>query len=132
MRDSTSVFVNPDYDVDSRIYFSDISISKEPIMQQYQALIAQGRFDDAKTLIQDEDYYGAWLINLFGNRLINIFAYVSTLEKPVLGLYQSTEPTNISAGTVWIDSTDLLEDYTFPGSDTYPADDLFPCEGENI
>ena len=122
MRSSDSVFIAPDYDVDDRLYFSDISISKEPLMRQYQSLLSQGDYDSALTLIENEDFYGAWLLNLLENRLYNIENKIWSLNKPVLGLYQDTEPTNVEVGMVWIDSGN-----SFPSADTYPSDSLFPA-----
>lgn len=121
MRNSNSIFVAPDYDVDDRIYFSDISINKEPLMRQYELLLSQSEYDDALDLIEDEDFYGAWLLNMLENRLVNIETKIWNLQKPVLGLYQNEEPINVEAGMVWIDSTD-----TYPSDNLYPSADLFP------
>ena len=108
MRNETSVFVAPDYDIDERLYFSDINISKLPIMTEYESLISQSRFDDAISLIEDEDFYGAWLLNLLEDRLIKMEDYVWDLVKPVFGSYQSTEPefTEEPEIYIWIDSSE--------------------------
>ena len=100
MRDSSTVFVSPDYDVDDRLYFSDISISKQPLMEQYQALIAEGHYNDALDLIEDEDFYGAWLLNLLENRLTNLFTYIHGMTKPVFGAYQTEEPQTDQEGFI--------------------------------
>lgn len=124
MRSSETVFVFPDYDIDSRLYFSDISIDTEPIMTEYQRLLSLGRYDDALELIQDEDYYGAWLLNLLENRLHNLYVYISDCTKPMLGVYQDQEPTGVDVGMVWIDKASHEDVY--PSDETYPSHVLFP------
>lgn len=125
MRSSDTVFISPDYNIDNRLYFSDISINKESIMNEYQSLLSQGRFDDALDLIQDEDFYGAWLLNLLENRLHNLYIYINGLNKPTLELYQAEEPVNADIGMVWIEKS--LHEDIYPSSTTYPSQDLLPA-----
>lgn len=105
MKNSETVFVSPNFDIDDLLYFSDITISKEPIMIQYQDLIKKGKFNEALELIQDVDYYGAWLLNLLENRNIGAYERIKDEEKPVFGVYQNTEPTSFGKEDVfvWID-----------------------------
>ena len=124
MRSSDTVFISPDYDIDSRLYFSDISINKESMMNEYQRLLSLGHFDDALDLIQDEDFYGAWLLNLLENRLHNLYIYIDGLDKPILEIYQISEPVEADIGMVWIDKPVMGNIY--PSSTTYPSNDLFP------
>lgn len=124
MRSSDTVFVYPDYDIDSRLYFSDISISKEPIMNEYQRLLSLEQYDDALDLIQDEDFYGAWLLNLLENRLHNLYIYINSCIKPMLEVYQDQEPVGVEIGTVWIDKA--THEDVYPSDVTYPSHVLFP------
>jgi len=124
MRSSDTVFVSPDYDIDSRLYFSDISINKEPIMNEYQRLLSLGQYDDALNLIQDEDFYGAWLLNLLENRVHNLYIYINELIKPTLGIYQDEEPVGVNNGMVWIEKA--THEDIYPSSNTYPSYILFP------
>ena len=104
MRNINTVFISPDYDVDDRLYFSDISISKEPIMREYQSLLAQEHYDDALDLIEDEDFYGSWLLNLIENRLAAIDYYIRNLiHKPDFGVYQPEEPDTDQINYIWVD-----------------------------
>jgi len=103
MRSSETVFVSPDYDVDDRLYFSDITISKEPLMREYQSLLREEQYSDALDLIQNEDFYGAWLLNLLENRLHNLYLYIDNIDKPVFGVYQAEEPTTDQVGFIWVD-----------------------------
>ena len=89
-----SVYTYPNYNIDDRIYFSDISISQEPIMQQYQNLISSGDYDSALDLLEDNniDYYGADLLMMFENRLANIETKVWDFKSPNLQTYSNSEP----------------------------------------
>ena len=126
MRSSDTVFVSPNYDIDDRLYFSDVCISKSDLMAEYESLIAEGHYDDALALIQDEDFYGAWLLNLLENRLHNLFLYIHGMSKPVFGAYQSEEPDTDQEGYIWVNEFDPSLNQAYPSSDTFPADDLYP------
>jgi len=91
MKNALSIFPNG---IDSRIFFSDISIDYIDLMSQYQTLIKQGKYSEASQLLNNSgvSFYGAWIFNLFDNRLKNIGEYLLTLEKPKLTVYQDTEP----------------------------------------
>lgn len=106
MRSSETVFISPEYNIDNRIYFSDITISKRTLFEEYESLYLQGRYDDALALIENENFYGAWLLNLLENRLYNMENYVWSLNKPIFGSYQATEPifTEEPEIYIWINS----------------------------
>lgn len=106
MRNSESTFVSPNFDIDDLLYFSDITISQEPILIQYQNLIKNGEFDEALELIQDSDYYGAWILNLLEDRNAGIYDSIKDLKKPIFGVYQKTEPTSYGEEDifVWIEA----------------------------
>ena len=38
MRSSETVFVSPEYNIDNRIYFSDITISKRTLFEEYERI----------------------------------------------------------------------------------------------
>lgn len=102
MKNALSIFPNG---IDSRIFFSDISIDHTDLMSQYQSLIKQGKYSEASQLLNNSDasFYGAWIFNLFDNRLKNIGEYILTLEKPKLTVYQNTEPNEgLVKNLTWI------------------------------
>lgn len=102
MKNILSIFPNG---IDSRIFFSDISIDYTGLMSQYQSLIKQGKYSEASKLLNNSDasFYGAWIFNLFDNRLKNIGEYLLTLEKPKLTLYEDIEPTEgLTDNLTWI------------------------------
>ncbi len=103
MKNTLSIFPNG---FDSRIFFSDISIDYTDLMSQYQSLINQGKYSEASQLLNNSDasFYGAWIFNLFDNRLKNIGEYLLTLEKPKLTVCQSIEPTEgLVENLTWIE-----------------------------
>lgn len=119
MKSSESFFVAPDYNIDNLIYFSDITISKEPIMKQYQELIKMNKYNEAQELIKDESFYGSWVLNLMSKRNHSIYDYVKDLKKPFFGVYQENEPLNSPSddvivgedinGFIWVSSVDINE-----------------------
>ena len=89
--------------IDSRVYAQDINIENVSVFNEYQSLLAQGKYEEASIFLNNSDayFYGAWMLNLLENRLHEIGKYVMPMEKPKLTIYQSEEPeTNI--GMTWI------------------------------
>ena len=89
--------------IDSRVYAQDINIENVSVFNEYQSLLAQGKYKDASNLLNNSDvyFYGAWMFNLLENRLNEIGKYVMSMEKPKLTIYQSEEPT-VNIGMTWI------------------------------
>ena len=102
MKDTSTKFPQ---EIDSRTFFQDVDISQVPIMQEYYKLLNAGNYDMASDLLNNSEvsFYGAWLLNMWENRLNAVGDYVMKLEKPKLITYQSTEPTNLYQGMHWID-----------------------------
>ena len=102
MKDTSTKFPQ---EIDQRTFFSDIDASQVPIMQEYYKLLNAGNYDMASDLLNNSEvnFYGAWLLNMWENRLNAVGEYVMKLEKPKLITYQSAEPTNPYQGMNWID-----------------------------
>ena len=102
MKDTSTKFPQ---EIDSRTFFQDVDISQVPIMQEYYKLLNAGNYDMTSDLLNNSEvsFYGAWLLNMWENRLNAVGEYVMKLEKPKLITYQSTEPTNLYQGMNWID-----------------------------
>lgn len=101
MKDYSSVFPES---IDSLNFFQDISIDKLSIMETHQRMIANGTYSAASEYLNEQDvtFYGAWLLNMFEERLIAIENYVLyTLEKPDLTTYNDIEPTDVEVGYCW-------------------------------
>ena len=102
MKDTSTKFPQ---EIDSRTFFQDICIDQVPIMKEYYKLLNAGNYDMTSDLLNNSEvsFYGAWLLNMWENRLNAVGEYVMKLEKPKLITYQSTEPTNPYQGMHWID-----------------------------
>lgn len=104
MRNTASIYPNG---IDSRVYAQDINLENISVFNEYQSLLAQGRYIEASELLNNSDayFYGAWMLNLLENRLRKIGENVMSMEKPKLTIYQSGEP-KVNVGMTWI-SNDL-------------------------
>lgn len=103
MRNESSVF--PD-GIDPRVYFSDIDLDNVEFMHNYQELIQNGKYTEASQLLNSNDnvtFYGAWVLNMFENRLRNTGEYLLTKKKASANTYQSKEPTEgLVKNMIWI------------------------------
>lgn len=99
MRNTTSKYPTS---IDDKIFFQDINLDQLSVMNQYRNYIANQQYTEASNLLNDSDldFYGAWLMNLFENRLVAIETYL--LNKPNVNIvqYNGTAPTK--QGANWI------------------------------
>lgn len=121
-RATSSTFVSPNYDVDNRTFFSDVSISGVETLNKYIELIQAGDYTSASTLLNEGtydgaiyneiDFFGAWILNLLENRLYAIENYLLSgqREKPDLLTISDTEPSDKSEGYCWISSIASLDE----------------------
>jgi hypothetical protein len=102
MKDIATKFPN---DIDNRLFFSDISSEQVHIMNTYNNYIANGDYDKASEFLNNSEvfFYGAWLLNLFENRLHTIGDYLMKEEKPKLTIYSNSEPSTVYKGMNWIE-----------------------------
>ena len=102
MMDTTSYF--PD-EIDDRVYFQDIDLEYYELKKEYDTLIANGQYSDAKSLYEASDFniFGADILNLLENRLVTIGEFLPTIEKPNLTAYRNDPPDEIPRGYTWID-----------------------------
>lgn len=111
MRDFKSKFPK---EIDERLFLSDISISQVPLMQEYRFHLINNNYSIASELLNNSDvfYYGAWILNLFEDRLCNIGEFIMEEDEHSLITYNSCEPsqlTNTYDGMNWISDDDLVE-----------------------
>lgn len=95
--------------IDEMIFFQDNDLDKIEIMNYYNELVAQGKYDEANDYInQQESVYGffADFFNTIENRIYNTQEYL--LNKPPKNqpfIYyddDENEPPNINENTIWI------------------------------
>lgn len=100
MKDTSTKFPT---EIDSRIFFQDISIDDLDVWEQHKTLISSESYTKASELLNDSeiDFYGAWLLNLLENRLEAIGSFLLQKNKPNLQVYSSVEPV-AKAGLHWI------------------------------
>lgn len=101
MKDYSTVF--PD-NIDDRQFFQDINIEQLSVMTKFNNMIAAGAYTAASEYINAAGvpFYGAWVLNLFEERLYAIETYlVDEVEKPELVVYTDTEPTEADTGLCW-------------------------------
>lgn len=106
MRDSTSYFPNK---VDDMIFFQDNDLDSIEIINHYNDLISQSKYEEASDYInQQENIYGFFdvFFNLIENRIYNLQEFLlSKQPKKQPFIYynreESTQP-NANKDTIWI------------------------------
>ena len=97
-------------DIDDRIYFQDIDLKQAETMQQFYSYLDSGAYSRAFELLNNSEafFYGAWLLNMFEDRLSIIGGYISNIKSDDLTpclLYSGTEPagSELTDGACWVD-----------------------------
>ena len=101
MKDYSTKFPNS---IDDRIFFQDICIDNQDIMEKYQQFINSGAYTNASNYINNTNvsFYGAYVLNMLEERLIAIENYIAgTMEKPDLVIYSDNEPTDVPVNYCW-------------------------------
>lgn len=100
MRNTSSNFPTS---IDDRTFLHDISLDQLDTVNEYRNYIANGNYTQASELLNNSDvgFYGAWILNLFENRLVAIENYVQSLNKPRFVQYGGEEPT--TQGSHWVE-----------------------------
>lgn len=90
--------------IDDRLFLSDISISKLPIMNEYRYHLSNGNYTMASELLNNSDvfFYGAWILNLLEERLCTIGEVIIAEEEHSLMTYINSEPNQPLDDTHWI------------------------------
>ena len=113
MTDVTSKFPN---EIDPLSYYSDVTISQQTIMDQYNDYITQGQYSSAYDLIDQSTIFGwfASYFNMIENRISSTQTYLTktlSAEHPDQNLYTESEPTefadanktrDLAVGDVWV------------------------------
>jgi hypothetical protein len=97
--------------IDPKLFFSDVSLRYARIHDTYNNMIndedyvaaSQYLYNNVESQNVDMDYNGAYLWNRFENMLLAIENYTMSMDSTnTRPYYQTTEPKNIPAKTVWI------------------------------
>lgn len=92
--------------IDEMIFFQDNDIAKVEIMNRYNTLISQEKYDEANDYInQQKGVYGSFAdyFNLIENKIYSTQEYLLSKQKKQLFVYDEEEPENIDKGTIWIE-----------------------------
>lgn len=106
MRITKNVETKYPQQIDDRMFFQDINILQVPIMSHYYALLQSGDYCMASEYLNNSEvfFYGAWVFNLFQNRLCAIGDYVVyILPKNIVTHYYVNEPADVYEGMNWIE-----------------------------
>ena len=91
--------------IDEMFFFQDNDLEKIEIINNYNNLIAQGKYDEANNYIgQHEEVYGfyAKYLNAIENRIYNLQEYLLTKQKKNPFVFSDEEPESVEVGTIWI------------------------------
>ena len=93
---------------DKMTFFGDVRLSNKNIMNEYNSLITQGRYDDAnayvKEMSQSEDIYlySADFFNLIENRIEALQKCLLDKKKIKHFIYSDNEPANAQVDSIWL------------------------------
>ena len=91
---------------DPMLFFQDNSLDKQSVINTYNNLIAEGKYDEANELVsQHDNLYGyfADYFNSIENRIYSLQEYLLTKQKKELIKHSNTEPAQMSENMIWIE-----------------------------
>jgi hypothetical protein len=99
--DTTTVFPS---EIDSRIFLQDVSLDTKNIMNTYNGYLTAKNYTQAAEYLNKNatSFYGAWVLNLFENRLVALETYALEMENAKFMDYSDNEPTSDEVGSSWI------------------------------
>ena len=101
MRDTRTKFPNS---IDDRLFLSDVSLSQLPVMKKYKNSLLNKNYSAASEILNNSNvfFYGAWMLNLFEDRLHAIGKAIINEEEHSLMSYTNDEPVQLSGEVHWI------------------------------
>ena len=92
------------FSIDPRMYYQDVQLSQLDVKANFDAALDNNQYTLASQILQnsDIDYYGAYFFNKSEDKLVAVQNHVDAKVKPVLTVYQATEPTTVENGLSWI------------------------------
>lgn len=91
--------------VDEQPFFQDVDLNHLPIMEHYDELISQHKYNEANAYMnQQSGIYGyfADFFNLIENRIETLQTYLLKKEKINPFVSSDDEPDTLSDNTIWI------------------------------
>ena len=90
--------------IDDRLFLSDVSISKIPIVNEYRYHLSNDNYTRASELLNNSDvfFYGAWILNLLEERLCAIGKVIIAEDEHSLMTYEENEPVQLVDDIHWI------------------------------
>lgn len=101
-----SVSVYPDK-IDPLIFFQDTALQKIRIADKYNALISQGKYEEANSFMSQQTnifLYSADFFNLIENRIYALQSYLLTKEPENPFIVSGEKPIGVKKNTIWISS----------------------------
>ncbi len=89
--------------IDPLIFFQDVDLEKQKIMQVYNDLISQGKYGKASEYISRQEIHGyfADYFNAIENRIYNLQEYLLTIEPKQPFVSSDSEPVG-NGEIIWI------------------------------
>lgn len=92
-------------DVDSRSYFSDVSLMNRDVLSEHHTLISLRRYQEASQKLHDSgiSYYSAELFNFLEDCLVKIGQILQhKTTTPTRPVYSQTYPEKRQENMIWI------------------------------
>ena len=87
-------------------FFQDNGLDNVNVVNTYNNLIAQKKYDEANTFINSPENirgYFADYFNAIENRIESLQGYLLTKEKKEVFIHSGAEPAQISENMIWIE-----------------------------
>ena len=91
--------------IDPMIFFQDVCLDKQDIMEQYDNLISQGKYTEANNYISQQEgiyLFSADFFNLIENRIFSTQNYLLTKQPKHPFVFTEEKPENSTLNMLWI------------------------------
>lgn len=91
--------------IDEQTFFQDVDLIHLPIMEHYNKLISQQKYNEANIYInQQSDIFGYYadFFNMLENRIYSLQSYLLNKKKNNPFVSENNEPSIITSDTIWI------------------------------
>lgn len=97
-------------EIEGMTFFSDVKLSNKSIMDEYDAYVAQGKYDEASEYIEDANKqgkiysYSAYFYNLIENKIKAVQDYLlnEKVKQSSPFKYSEEKPIDIEIGEFWL------------------------------